>query len=85
MRRYFPTVLSKTSMERLGEEHEIVPRLLTQEGQFDIASKLNALRRKRAQADYDLNAIWVTDLKKEASNAILLSDTIIGQIKARRV
>lgn len=85
MRRYFPAVLSKTSMERLGEEHEIVPRLLTQKGQFDIASKLNALRRKRAQADYDLNAIWVTDLKKEASNAILLSGTIIGQIKARRV
>ena len=82
MRRCFPYALSKTSMERLGEEHDLVPRLLTQKGHFQIASKLNALRKKRAQADYDLNAIWTTDLKKEASNAIDLSDYVIGQIKA---
>jgi hypothetical protein len=81
LRRYFPYPLSKTSMERLGEEHDLVTRLLTRKLQFQIASKLNALRKKRAQADYDLNAIWETDLKREANNAIELSDLVITQIK----
>lgn len=82
MRRYFPIELSKASMEHLGEEHDLVPRLLTRKGHFHISSKLNALRKKRAQADYDLNAVWETDLKKEADNAITLSDFVIVQIKA---
>jgi len=82
MRRYFPYELSKTGMERLGVEHELVPKLLTQKGHFQISSKLDALRKKRAKADYDLDAVWETDLKKEAGNAITLCDFVIGQIKA---
>lgn len=82
MRRYFPYQLSRTSMERLGEEHDLVPSLLTKKGHFHIASKLNGLRRKRAMADYDINAIWDVDIKKEAENAMQLSSFIIGQIKA---
>ncbi len=69
-------------MERLGEEHDLVPLLMTQKGQFQISSKLNALRRKRAKADYDLSAAWETDLEEEAKNAIKLSDFVIMQIKA---
>lgn len=82
MRKYFPRELSRTGMERLGQEHELVPRLLTRKGHFHISSKLDSLRRKRAKADYDLVAIWDTNLDKEAENAMQVSDFIIKQIKA---
>jgi hypothetical protein len=82
MRKYFPMQLSRTSMERLGEEHQLVSTLMTRKGHFHISSKLDGLRRKRAMADYDLNAKWDVDLKKEAEKAMQLSGLIIGQIKA---
>lgn len=69
-------------MVHLGEEHDLVSQMLTEKGHYNISSKLDSLRVKRAKADYDLNAIWDFDLQKEADNAIQLSNYIITQIKA---
>jgi hypothetical protein len=69
-------------MERLGQEHEIVVDCLTDIGHYHIATKLDDFRRKRGKADYDLNAIWDFDIKKESENAVMLSEYIIKQIKA---
>ena len=82
MRRYFPTSLSKTGMARLGEEHERVIHCLTEKGHYEIATKLDAFRRKRGKADYDLDALWDFDIRKEANNSVTLSEYIINQIKA---
>lgn len=82
MRKYFPTRLCKTGMVRLGEEHEIVIDCLTEKGHYHIATKLDGFRKKRGKADYDLNALWDFDIKKEADNAVSLSEYIINQIKA---
>ena len=82
LRRYFPTRLCKTGMDRLGQEHGIVVDCLAESGHYHISAKLDGLRIKRAKADYDLNAVWDSDVKKEANKAIELSNFIIEQIKA---
>jgi len=82
LRRYFPTQLSRVRRQRLGQDHELVPRLLTQKGHFTIATKLDGLRIKRAKVDYDLGRVWDVNPKTDAQNAVMLSDFIIKQIKA---